>query len=108
MHLFIISSPPADAFFDPRQKSDVLFCENQTGKTNSKNVGTKTVTPVEGFNKTTFFNMASQPRRRFVWRNLVWSAFFYASFLLTAPGILNLTSNSLLLFLFKLVVNLMG
>ncbi|CAH3112948.1 unnamed protein product [Porites lobata] len=31
--------------------------------------------------------MASRPDRRFVWRDLVWSAFFYASFLLTAPGV---------------------
>ena len=64
------------------------------------------MTPVDGVNKTIFFNIASRLDRRFVWRDLVWSAFFYASFLLTAPGMLNLTSNSLLLFLFKLVVNL--
>ena len=84
------------------QKSKLLYCENQTGKTNSKNVESKTVTPVDGVNKTIFFNMASRLDRRFVWRDLVWSAFFYASFLLTGPGMLNdLTWNSLLLFLFK-------
>ena len=39
-------------FVELRQKSNVLYCENQTGKTNSKKAEAKTVTPVDGVNKT--------------------------------------------------------
>ena len=41
-----------------------------------------------------FFNMASQLDCRCVWRGLVWSALFYVSFLLTAPGMLNFPLTS--------------
>ena len=78
-------------FVEPRQKSNVLYCEKQTGKPISKNVETKTVTPGWGRQQNHFFNMASHPDRGLVWRDLVWSAFLYASFFLTASGILNLT-----------------
>ena len=71
-----------------------------------KNFGDVIIYPVLVVARTSqqnhFFNMASQPGRRFVWRDLVWSAFFYASFFLTARGMLNLTSNSSAYFCFYL------
>ena len=41
-------------FVEPRQKSNVLYCEKQTGKPISKNVETKTVTLVEASTKPFF------------------------------------------------------
>ena len=52
LNALVSSSSSADALSLARQKINVLYCENRTGKTNSKKAESKTVTPVDGVNKT--------------------------------------------------------
>ena len=55
--VLLCSSANTLNFVEPRQKSNVLYCEKQTGKPISKNVETKTVTPVGGVNKKPLFSI---------------------------------------------------